>query len=141
MKQTFKYEENKENLNMETVKCELEIELSHEDIDDIMSGALDSGITYWCRKAKVVGEYLGEYACEQISRGGAIDLYDMESNEVYRLTREKFLKGIKMWAEKPVGCDCLVKTGGKLKIECCNADDVVCDAIIQYAIFGDIIYA
>lgn len=30
--------------------------VSDEDIDDIMSAALDGGITYWCRRAEVVGE-------------------------------------------------------------------------------------
>lgn len=124
---------------METVKAELEILLSEEDIDDIMSGALD-GIAYWCRKVAVVEEYLGEYASEQIARGGALDLYDYESETVYRLTKEKFLKGIELWAKKPIGCNCLEHINGKLRIDCCNADAIVCDAIIQYAVFGDMIY-
>ncbi len=52
------------------VKVEMEILLTQEDIDDIMAGALEGGITYWCSKAEVAGEYLGEYGHEQIARGG-----------------------------------------------------------------------
>lgn len=122
------------------MRFETEILLTHEDIDDIMTGALEGGISYWCKKAVVVGEYLGEYASEQIARGGALDLYDFESEAVYRLTKEKFLKGVELWAKKPVGCNCLEQIDGKLKIDCCNADAIVCDAIIQYAIFEDVIY-
>ena len=42
-----------------TVSVTLEIVLTQEDIDDIMCGALEGGITYWCDEAKVVGDYLG----------------------------------------------------------------------------------
>ena len=65
--------------------------ISNEDIDDIMSAALDGGITYWCGKAEVVGDYLGEYASEQISRRGALKLFDLESDDVWELTFEKFM--------------------------------------------------
>ena len=44
-----------------------------------MATALDGGITYWCNKAEVIGGYLGEYASDQISRGGKLKLYDYEA--------------------------------------------------------------
>ena len=40
------------------VHVEMDVTLTQQDIDDIMSTALDY-IGYWCGKAKVVGEYLG----------------------------------------------------------------------------------
>ena len=132
---------NKKKENQEIVKAELEIVLTQEDIDDIMCGALEGGITYWCNRAEVVGEYLGEYASEQISRGGSLRLHDYEAEKVYELTKKKFLKGVELWAQKPVGCNCLEHINGKLRIDCCNADRIVCDAIIQYAVFGEVIYA
>ena len=73
--------------------------VSDEDIDDIMSAALDGGITYWCCKAEVVGEYLGEYASEQISCGGTLRLYDVEDGTVSELTLDKFLNGLRLWIE------------------------------------------
>ena len=129
------------NEYFETVKVEMEIILSQEDIDDIMCGALEGGIAYWCNRAEVVGEYLGEYGSEQISRGGTLKLYDMEVEKVYELTKEKFLKGVELWAKKPVGCNCMEQIDGKIRLDTCNADAVVCDAIIQYAVFGEVIYA
>ena len=81
-----------------TVSYSGKVNLTVEDIDDIMSGALDY-ISYWCRRAKVVGEYLGEYASEQIARGGTLILYDAESSDKWELTRDKFLKGFQLWLE------------------------------------------
>ena len=81
------------------VKAEPEINVTQEDIDDIVATALEGGINYWCREAEVVGDYLGEYASEQISRGGTLKLYDSEEDEVYELTRDKLLDGIKKYCE------------------------------------------
>lgn len=132
--------EQNEKERVEIVKVEMEVVLSTEDIDDIMCGALEGGITYWCNNAEVVGEYLGEYGHEQIARGGILKIHDREENKDYELTKEKFLKGVALWAKEPIGCNCLEHVDGKLHFDTCNADAIVCDAIIQYAIFGDVIY-
>ena len=110
--------------------------VSNEDIDDIMSAALDSGITYWCARAEVVGDYLGEYASEQISRRGVLKLYDLESDDVWELTFEKFLTGLRLWIEneRPY----MVIEGVKLDIG--SIDAPAADAIIQYALFNDIVF-
>ena len=86
---------------METYNIEInkKYEVTSQDIDDIMATALDS-ISYWCRKAKVVGEYLGEYASDQISRGGSLILYDAESNDCWELNLENLLHGIEKAIEE-----------------------------------------
>lgn len=53
----------------EEIKAEISVRISTEDIDDIVTTALEGGICYWCRRAEVKGKYLGEFASEQISRG------------------------------------------------------------------------
>ena len=123
----------------------LEIMLTQEDVDDIMCTALEGGINYWCYKAEVIGEYLGEYGSEQISRGGKLRLYleepfDEDETMDYELDLEKFKKGIEMWVQNPVGCNCLEQVDGKIRFDTCNADAVVCDAIIQYALFRDVVF-
>lgn len=112
--------------------------VSDEDIDDIMSAALDGGITYWCGKAEVVGEYLGEYASEQISRGGTLRLYDIEEPKaVYELTLEKFLVGLRLWIENERAFE-LTKAG---RLDVGQIDAPAADSIIQYALFNDIVYS
>lgn len=83
---------SKEKEKQVTVSVTLEIVLTQEDIDDIMCGALEGGITYWCDEAKVVGDYLGEYGSEQIARGGKLRLhlpepFDKDETEYYELDR------------------------------------------------------
>ena len=37
------------------VSISLDVDLSQQDIDDIMVAALEGGINNWCREAEVVG--------------------------------------------------------------------------------------
>lgn len=118
-----------------TVRPEIEVNLSQQDIDDIMAVALDGGICYWCRKAEVVGEYLGEYASDQISRGGALILHDAESAQTWELTLEKFLKGVKLYFEQ--GCHVQV---GDNAIDTCDIDANDADCIVQFSVFGEVMF-
>lgn len=120
------------------VNVDYVVKVTDEDIDDIMCSALEGGITYWCCKAEVVGEYLGEYASEQISRGGELKLYDAEDGKVYTLTQEKLLKGIKLAIENMYYSDYEWYNANEL--DCCQIDAAVADCIIQCALFDDVIY-
>lgn len=120
------------------VRPEIEAKLTDQDIDDIMVGALEGGINYWCREAEVVGDYLGEYASDQISRGGKLILHDAESNDKWELDLEKFLNGVKLWLQN--GDDqyhALQKDG---TIDCCEIDGEMADLIVQYALFGEVVF-
>lgn len=117
------------------IRANVHIEITVQDIDDIMAAALEGGITHWCRRAEPVGAYLGEYASEQISRGGALRLYDRESDDIYELTLEKTLDGVRRYLEN--GCRICIDNGG---IDTSDIDSTAADCIIQYALFQDIIY-
>ena len=118
-----------------TVRPQIDVNLSRQDIDDIMAVALDGGICYWCRKAEVVGEYLGEYASDQISRGGALILHDAESAQTWELTLEKFLKGVKLYFEQ--GCHVQVEDNA---IDTCDIDANDADCIVQFSVFGEVMF-
>lgn len=123
---------------MTELNIELTLSISDEDIDDIMCTALEGGITYWCREARVVGDYLGEYASEQISRGGELILVDGESDDEYTLTKQKLLNGIRLAISNHYYED--YKWWNSNGIETYNVDADVADVIIQLALFEDIIY-
>lgn len=116
------------------LQVNIDLKLTQQDIDDIMASALEGGITYWCRRAEVVGEYLGEYASDQISRGGVLKLLDAESSDVWELTREKFLEGVKKYVEHDT---CSVDGG---RIDTCEIDGDAADCIVQYALFGEVVF-
>ena len=118
-----------------TVRAQIEVNLSQQDIDDIMVTALEGGINYWCRRAKVVGEHLGAAASDQISRGGSLILYDAESSDKWELTLEKFLNGVKLYFEQ--GCHVQVEDNA---IDTCDIDAGDADCIIQLAIFEEVVF-
>ena len=122
------------------LRVNFNVVVSGEDIDDIMCSALEGGINYWCGKAEVDGKYLGEYASEQISRGGTLILHDMGEGRTELLTKEKLLQGIKMYAEQPNRSDIFEVIDHELHIDCGMVDAEVADAIVQYAIFSEIFY-
>lgn len=114
------------------------LKVTDEDIDDIMCTALEGGINYWCRKAKVIGDYLGEYASEQISKGGTLKLYDAESDDTWELTKEKLLNGIKKAYEESYFADYEWCDGHT--IDTCQVDAEVADVIVQFALFDEIVF-
>lgn len=125
--------------------CEvnLNVIVTEEDIDDIMVSALEGGITYWCREAEVIGERMGEgWGHEQIARGGILRLYDAENGEHYDLDREKFLSGLKIYLQNPLydGTIEMATDGKKMILDCGMIDAQAADNIIQYALFGEVIY-
>lgn len=112
--------------------------VTETDIDDIVCTALEGGITYWCNKAEVVGDYLGDWAHEQISKGGTLIFHDTEEDEKYELTRDKLLNGIKLAYEQN-WFSSYGWTDGKV-LDTCQIDADVADTIIQLALFEEVIY-
>lgn len=120
-----------------TIEPTIEVNITSQDIDDIMVCALEGGINYWCRQAKVVGKYLGEYASDQISRGGTLILYDAESSDKWELTLGKFLNGMKLAVEQGVGLGFNPADGS---IDTGDIDADAADAIVQLALFGEVVF-
>ena len=129
-------EKNPNKVTRHGISVVINFVVSDEDIDDIMSAALDGGVTYWCGRAEVVGDYLGEYASEQISRGGALKLHDIEGDGVFELTLDKFLVGLRLWIENERAFE--LTNAGRLDVG--QIDAAAADTIVQYALFNDIVY-
>lgn len=128
-----------ENSSINRILLSHSVIITDENIDDIMSSALDGGITYWCSKAEVVeDEYYGEYASDQISRGGSLRLYDYYDGEKYLLTKEKFLKGLQTAYE--MGYANYDDWVDNERIETSEIDAIAADCIVQCAIWGDVVY-
>jgi hypothetical protein len=124
------------------IKAEINVTITDEDVDAIMATALEGGITYWADRVQAVDGYLGEYASDQISRGGKLRIhleepFDENDTEWYELDMEAFIKGIRLWLEN--GCDEYGAVSGG-KIDPCDVDGDMADMIIQYALFGEVVF-
>jgi hypothetical protein len=125
-----------------TARIETNIVITPQDIDDIMITALEGGINYWCNRVEVIGDYLGRYPSEQISRGGTLRLYESDDGIVFDLTQENFLEGVKMYMEEVTNSSNILDTNEENEycIDPSNVDAIVADAIIQFAVAGYLMY-
>ena len=78
---------------------------------------------------------LGDYAHEQISRGGSLILYDAESSDKWELTLEKFLCGLGLYLGEAMSA---AFEGEDIDFSDFDADAV--DCIVQYALFGKLVF-
>lgn len=130
---------------MELIKIDTKVthEFTPTDINDLIVGALEGGINYWCRKAviklnAITKDYFGvapedqdkvKYASDAIGYNGTLVLFDIESPDKWELTLENVLKGIKMHCEKR-------HVAPSDLMDDYDADD--CDCIVQFAIFNEV---
>ncbi len=113
------------------------VAITAEDIENIIVTAFEGGSNYWMGLIKnadwcfkPAGEPTSLWATRLLLEGKAIPLCDKEKpEEVFMLTLENLLSGIKQsWEEHPSSWD---KE---------NWDAVDCDCILQYALFGEIVF-
>ena len=151
---------------MKKLEIVISQELKPEDINDLVSTALEGGINYWCGRATQKysnpddendSTHVGvapedekniEYASDVIGYGGSLILDDAEASKDeltkefpegtpeshkhrWELTLDKMLKGITQ--------HCTTKgiTPAEL-MDDYDADDS--DAIVQYALFGELVF-
>lgn len=116
--------------------------VTSEDIDDIVCTALEGGVTAtWCGKVDVDGEYLGEFAHEQISRGGSLFFYDIETGDKFTLTNAMFFDGLWKYINESRNVPFLVEEDGDTySLDCSEIDAEIADMIIQYAMFDEQVY-
>ena len=122
------------------VHAEIKARLTQQDVDDIMASALEGGINYWCSEAEVVEERrCADWGHEQIARGGALVLHDVEDiDEKWELDLEKFLNGFKLWVEQGLDEYGAVQKDGT--VDCCQIDAACADEIVQLALFGEVMF-
>ncbi len=119
-----------------------DLSVTKEDVNDIMVTALEGGINYWVASVNKVGKPLGSYASEHLASGGALELIlidpDDDGSGEKTLTLEDFCTGLKTWYENGYDHHMAVTPAG---VDPGSIDSEEADAIIQCALYGDIIYS
>lgn len=116
----------------EALTFRVDTSVSAEQIENIVVNSLEGQSTYWLGIDSTTPEWINEpddlptsqYATQLLLEGKTLTLYDIEDeDEVWKLDLNKLLKGIGIAMSK--GLDI--------------TDE--CDEVMQYALFGDIVYA
>jgi len=119
---------------------EITKQVTEENINSIICTAFESdSINYWVEyvetdtehwKDRPKGEYLSSWATKIILEEKEILLKEEGEEELLSLTLKKLLKGIKLnIVNRPFDCD----------LE--DMDATTVDCIIQYALFGEVVYS
>jgi hypothetical protein len=113
-------------------------EVSESTIENIIVNSFEGGSNYWMGldnsteafKAKPKDEPLSTWSTKLLLEGGSVGIYDIEEDDkIYQLTLKKLLKGIQLNAkQRPEHTD----------EENWDGEDV--DCILQYALFGEVVY-
>jgi hypothetical protein len=109
------------------------VKLSENDIDDIIVGAIEGGIGYWgyvspsSKVGKPADEPTSQWCTTTLLAGGTVFIQDNEEPEVYELTLEGLMKGIKWYMEKHDD-------------DMDNWDASSYDCIVQYGMFDKVVF-
>ena len=119
---------------------EMKVDISSNDIETVIVNSFEGGSNYWLgldtendksvwgRKPK--GVPYSTWATQMLLEGETLHFYDVEEeSEKFTLKLEQLVNGFKINAEKrPHDCD----------LE--NGDAITSDCILQYGIFGKLVY-
>jgi hypothetical protein len=114
------------------------IPITKNDVENVIVTAFEGGINYWAGlknksllwKTKPDREPLSLWATKLLLDGKSVLLYDIENpNTNFELTIKGLLKGIEQY---------YVATDYQIDKE--NWDAESADCIVQYALFGEIVY-
>lgn len=115
------------------------LNITDEEINDLMATAFEGGINYWCGGVKLKEGSLTpeqkekiKYISDAISLGGTLILEDAESSDTWELTKDKFLAGVVktlVWGNYLDASELID-----------NHDAETTDILLQYALFDEIIF-
>lgn len=97
--------------------------VTQEQIDDIMSTALEGGITYWCDRAATNFDQEEHYLSDMLTLTKRLELHVTDENKWVVLELDKLLNVL-----------------GEMQFNFDDYDALDADAAVQKAVFGEVIY-
>lgn len=124
--------------------------ITDTNIEDVVDAAIDEGISYWCSVIETVENPCGEDYSAHILNGGVLKLRVADKDERkatwYKLDKDAICRGIQLWLK-----DFFTKNTIKnviyrdksdvIRLDLAMVDSEMSDAIIQYSIFGEMLFA
>ena len=107
--------------------------ISKQDLNDLLVTAFEGGINYWVEKVELDGEWPKEskkYLSDMLTEGFNLKIYEAEG-EILTLTLDDFKKGVQIYEQ-------IHEQDLESLMDDHDADTA--DFIVQYALFGEIVY-
>lgn len=129
------YEEKQEdgNYSFDTMQP---VTVTAKDVETILVTALEGhAVLAWCGSIELE-DPLGDYVSEHVARGGEATIITVDGDKVY-LNAAKLVHGLHQWFLEGHDTSGAVNNG---EIDTSEIDDETADAILQYAVFGELVY-
>jgi hypothetical protein len=115
-----------------------QVTVSDLNIEDLLVTAFEGGINYWCGKIEIGKPPITNtgYLSDVINNGGTLMLIDADDDtnkpDIWELTEENLIKGIAQYMRENnyASVDDLID----------DHDADVADCIVQYALFGELVF-
>ena len=133
-------------MSAETIQ--IDVKIDDQFFEDIIVTALEGGSNYWI--GHVIIKHPDEnkpkdtpnsiWAADALNKGGVVKFYPDDEEKSYSLTKESLIYGLKHWINNnPSGFELYNKDDyNNIDAGDIDADDA--DAILQYALFGEVVY-
>lgn len=114
------------------------VNIKNDDIESVISEAEESS-SYWCTMESE-GECFGDTLAEHVINGGRVRIRDSVKMFTCTLTRRQIISAIQLYLQNPTAGDFLEFVDHELRVDTNYIDGAVADAIIQYAVNGEVLY-
>lgn len=114
-------------------KVSVPFEITKEYVEDVICTCFEGGSTYWIDKVTCDKCLPGKYYSEYITNDEIIII--VADGKEYPLDLDLFIKGLRRYIKF------CIKNGREVNVfDTSDMDADICDSILQFALFGDIIY-
>lgn len=128
----------------EKVLITVNVKVTQDDLTDILTTALEGGINYWCAHASPEKKVEGmKFASDCLKYGIDMWLWQYpEDDDAVKLTAEGLMTAIKWYltSRNDTTITYLNPRTGEVELDCAQIDAELADILVQYAVFGEIVY-
>jgi len=131
----------------EKIPIQVTVELDDEFFEDLICTIFEGGSNYWIdnfltshpdgNRPKETPK--STWVASALNKGGSVAIYPSEDENKFVLTKEKLIAGIKAWMITS-GSALIIPTRTGHTIDNGNIDAIEADNIMQYALFGKLVY-
>lgn len=155
--------ELKWNKTCAIIKPTIQVKITKEDVSDIICSAVNGGVGYWAAVSADDNDYseakkhlveqgadLKDVCFEEVFAqilfdGKELEVTDIEKDETYLLSLEKLFIGLRAAIEEGYYShyNWFVPDGdglGEWQLNCCQIDSEVSDIIVQFSLFGEVLF-
>ncbi len=155
--------ELKWNKTCAILKPTIQVKITKEDVLGIICSAVNGGVGYWAAVSADDNDYseakkhlveqgvnLKDICFEEVFAqilfdGKSLEITDIENGKIYLLSLEKLFIGLRKAIEEGYYShyNWFVPEGdgfGEWQLNCCQVDAAVADIIVQFSLFGEVLF-